>query len=230
MNPNELVLNFVNLYNHPFTAELAAEMTALDISLVAPILDKLYSDLTIKLISPEDGIFVRNNRYNPVVGYNKKGDWRFDPAAATALLDLIEQGQYKSVRAIANAFGRSRQWVFVYMEAMASLEMIGLCNNAYTVLNRGKINFIGMIIIPGALGDLRPKLSDNEKQKRAEEKETRHRIWLQRQAERVEKRKHAEAEKAKSELLFQAWKEYRESDFYAFQDFNTFLMNRYTSQ
>lgn len=197
MNPTELILNFVNLYNHPFTAGLAAEMTTQDISLVVPILESLHSDQTIKLISPEDGIYVRNNRYNPVVGYKQKGEWRFDPAAATALLDLLGQGQYKSVRAVANAFGRSRQWVFVYMEAMASLEMIGLSNSAYTVLSREKIEYIGSTIIPGALGALRPKPSDEEKQNKEAEKEERR---LQRIA-KIEQAKQEAEEKENHESL-----------------------------
>ncbi|MDP2173272.1 MAG: hypothetical protein Q8J62_05820 [Candidatus Cloacimonadaceae bacterium] len=179
-------------------------MTALDISLVAQILDKLYSDQTIKLISPEDGIYVRNNRYNPVVGYNKKGDWRFDPVAANALLDLIEQGQYKSVRAIANAVGKSRQWVFVYMEAMASLEMIGLSNGAYTVLSREKIEYIGSTIIPGALGALRPKPSDEVKQNKEAEKE-------ERRLQRIAKIEQAKQEAEEKERITKAWDKYTRS-------------------
>lgn len=195
MNPSELILNFVNLYNHPFTADLAAEMTGQDIGRVQPVLDTLLRDQTIKLISPEEGIYVRSNRFNPVVGYKQKGEWRFDPVAARALLDLIEQGQYKSIRAIAKSCGRSRQWVFVYMEAMASLGMIGLSNKTYIVLNRDKIEYIGSTIVPGALGALRPKLSEEEKQFKAAEKEARQQLWVKRAEERAARLQQQQAEK-----------------------------------
>ncbi|MDP2172450.1 MAG: hypothetical protein Q8M98_01220 [Candidatus Cloacimonadaceae bacterium] len=151
MSPTELILNFVNLYNHPFTADLAAEMTAQDISLVQPILDRLYSDQTIKLISPEDGIYVRNNRYNPVVGYKQKGEWRFDPAAARSLLDHIEIGKFYTIREVAKDYPRSRQWVYVYMEALASIDILGFSADGYCVKSRDRLNDLGMNIIKGAI-------------------------------------------------------------------------------
>ncbi|MDP3113250.1 MAG: hypothetical protein Q8M98_00610 [Candidatus Cloacimonadaceae bacterium] len=226
MTSRDLVLNFVKQFRKPFTAQTLASMTALDTSVVEPVLIELLEAGTIKLKSHQEGIYVLANRYNPKVCYNQKGDWKFDPAAANALLDLIEKGKYTSVRTISKDFGLSRQWVFVYLEAMASMGLIGLKGDIYVVITRENIRDIGKKVIPGALGTLRPKLSEEVKLRRAEEKEARHRIWLQQQAERIEKRKHAEAEKAESEAHIQAWNEYRKSKLYAFQDFNTYLKNR----
>lgn len=157
MNPTELILNFVNLYNHPFTADLAAEMTAQETSLVVPILESLHSDQTIKLISPEDGIYVRSNRFNPVVGYKQKSEWRFDPAAATVLLDHIEKGRYHSIRGVAKGFPRSRQWVFVYMEALASMGILDY-DGCYKVITRDNLTDIGKTVKKGALSDLGNRL------------------------------------------------------------------------
>ncbi len=163
----ELILNFVNQYNRPFNAELTAEMTAIDLEIVKPILSELLADKTIKLISTTEDIYVRSNRFNPVVCYQQKGGWRFDPAAALALLEIIERGQYTSIRAIGNACGRSRQWAFVYMEALASMGLLGMRDYVYVVLGKDRICDIGKVIKPGILGELRPKLDPEDEEKRA---------------------------------------------------------------
>ncbi|MCB5252121.1 MAG: hypothetical protein RBR69_01605 [Candidatus Cloacimonadaceae bacterium] len=230
MSPSELIRNFVNLYNHPFTAELAAEMTAQEISLVLPILEQLHSDQTIKLISPEDGIYVRNNRYNPVVGYNKKGDWRFDQVAASALLDLIDQGQFKSIRAIANAFGRSRQWVFVYMEAMASIGIISMSGNTYKLRSRANLQDLGMSVESGILSRMRNTQSELQKRIVEERKEKRRQIRNQKKAEQETREMEFQQEKAKKEAFIQAWNDYLKSGWISDHDFQAYLRSRNNNQ
>ncbi|MDD3712598.1 MAG: hypothetical protein PHZ28_03770 [Candidatus Izemoplasmatales bacterium] len=163
----EIIENFIYQYTRPFTIEVVAEMTALEIGKVKPIIKKLIADETLKYIDASEGIMVRNNRFNPVVCYQQKGSWRFDPAAASALLDLIEQGKFTSIRSVAIACGRSRQWAFVYMEALASMGLLGMRDYVYVVLSRDNICEIGKVIKPGILGELRPPLSPEEKEKRA---------------------------------------------------------------
>lgn len=170
----EIIENFINQYNRPFTLEVAAEMTALEISKVKPVIQKLIKDKTLKYIDTQDGILVRSNRFNPVVCYRQKGSWRFDPAAASVLLDVVEKGRYTSIRAIALACGRSRQWAFVYMEALASLGLLGMQDYVYVVLGRDNICDIGMVIKPGILGEIRPQLSPEEKERRAIQAKIRH--------------------------------------------------------
>lgn len=163
----EIIENFINQYNRPFTVEVVAEMTALEIGKIKPIIRQLIKDKTLKYIDAQEGIMVRNNRFNPVVCYQQKGGWRFDPAAASALLDVIEQGQYTSIRSVAIACGRSRQWAFVYMEALASMGLLGMRDYVYVVLSRDNICDIGKVIKPGILGEIRPKLDPEDEEKRA---------------------------------------------------------------
>jgi hypothetical protein len=162
-----IIENFINQYNRPFTVEVVAEMTALEIGKIKPIIRQLIKDKTLKYIDAQEGIMVRNNRFNPVVCYQQKGGWRFDPAAASALLDVIEQGQYTSIRSVAIACGRSRQWAFVYMEALASMGLLGMRDYVYVVLSRDNICDIGKVIKPGILSEIRPKLDPEDEEKRA---------------------------------------------------------------
>lgn len=227
---NDLVLNFVNQYKHPFTAELTAEMTAIDLDKVKLFLADLLADQTIKLISPEEGIYVRNNRYNPVVGYNKKGDWRFDQVAASALLDLIDQGQFKSIRAIANAFGRSRQWVFVYMEAMASIGIISMSGNTYKLRSRANLQDLGIRVDSGILSRMRNTQSELQKRIVEERKEKRRQIRNQKKAEQETREMESQQEKAKKDAFIQAWNDYLKSGWISDRDFQEYLRSRNNNQ
>jgi len=170
----EIIENFIYQYTRPFTIEVVAEMTGLEIGKIKTIIKKLIKDKALKYIDASEGIIVRNNRFNPVVCYQQKGSWRFDPAAASALLDLIDKGQYSSIRSVAIACGRSRQWAFVYMEALASMGLLGMRDYVYVVLSRENICEIGKVIKPGILGELRPPLSPEEKERRAIQTQIRH--------------------------------------------------------
>jgi len=164
MTARELILNFVNQYRKPFDADLIAKMTGLDIDEVEPVMVEMIKDKTIKLISNREPIYARSNRFNTTVDKQMRPNWHFDPQAALALLNLIEQGRYTSIRSIAEAFGRSRQWVFVYLEALASIGMIGLNQNGYCVLTKKDVNKVGFKIKRGILRELGAHCSELHKQ------------------------------------------------------------------
>ena len=218
MTTKDLALNFVSQFNKPFDLNVISALIDRDPEDVKPVLDELLTAKQVRLVDPEQGIYVRNNRYNAKVGYNQKGYWRFDPSEASALLDIVEAGNYTSVRAIAQAIGRSRQWVFVYMEALASIGCVGVEGKQYKVLNRDRVKEIGKHIEPGILGNLKPKLSEAEKLRRAEEKEQRHQERLQKNA--------AREQALKEKLIDQAWIEYRESTLFWRITFDTFLKRK----
>lgn len=220
---SELVLNFINQYKHPFTAELAAEMTAVELDMVEIALADLLADKTIKLISPEEGIYVRSNRYNPIVGYGCKQDWRFDEQAAAALLDLIERGSYSSVRQIADAYGRSRQWVFVYMEALVSIGCIELKGKYYRVTARDKFNELGKYIDKGILGRMRNTVSNEQRRLIEEQKEFKKQQRAIRLIKAQERQKLIDFENAKKATFLKNWDEYLLSGTARFQDFPTYL-------
>jgi|GEM_PF-197973 len=161
MTNRDLLLNFVSQYKKPFSAELAANLTGLPVGEIERMLPKLIAEKLVKRISEMEAIYASCQRYNPIVGYSQKGNWRFDPQAASALLDLLQTKRYNSIRGIANDFGRSRQWVFVYMEALASQGNIGAKGDAYYVINKDNLSRIGYKIKPGILSDLRSVITEH---------------------------------------------------------------------
>lgn len=170
MTTRELVLNFVNQYNKPFDAELIANMTGLDIDDVEPVMVEMIRDKTIKLISDREPIYARSNRFSTNLDKQLRAHWNFDPKAALTLLNLIEKRSFTSIRSIAEAFGRSRQWVFVYLEALASAGVIGVNQYGYSVLTKKDVGKVGIKIKRGILKEMISHCAELRKQQRLQDK------------------------------------------------------------
>jgi len=80
--------------------------------------------------------------------------WTFSIADTHRLLDILEQGRYKSIREIAQVVGKSRQWVYIYLEALASIEVVDLRQFVYVVISRKNVPKIGRNVSKGILSDL----------------------------------------------------------------------------
>ena len=155
MTKQELILNFVNQYNRPFGVDTVISLTDIDIDTVEAVLDELLASEKIKQIEDDPPIYVRANRYNSKVGYQHYRGWSFDLKATHQLLDILEQGRYKSIREIAQVIKRSRQWVYIYLEALASIEVIDLRCFTYVVISRKNVPKIGRKVTKGILSQLR---------------------------------------------------------------------------
>ncbi len=155
MTDKELILNFISQYDRPFNAELTAQMTSISIDVVERSLPELLQSQAIKQIEDDPPIYVRANRYQARIGYQHYKGWTFSIADAHRLLDILEQGRYKSIRDIAQAIGKSRQWVYIYLEALASIEVVDLIGFVYVVISRQNVPKIGRKVQKGILGQLR---------------------------------------------------------------------------
>jgi hypothetical protein len=155
MADKELIINFVNQYDRPFNAELIAKLTSVSIEETEMLLPELLQSQTIKQIEDDPPIYVRANRYQARIGYQHYKGWTFSIQDAHRLLDILEQGKFKSIREIAQAIGKSRQWVYIYLEALASIEVVDLRKYIYVVISRQNVPKIGRKVQKGILGQLR---------------------------------------------------------------------------
>lgn len=155
MTDKELILNFISQYDRPFTAELIAKLTSVSIETTENLLPELLQSQAIKQIENSPPIYVRANRFQARIGYQHYKGWTFSIADAHRLLDILEQGKYKSIREIAQAIGKSRQWVYIYLEALASIEVVDLRGFIYVVISRQNVPKIGRKVQKGILGQLR---------------------------------------------------------------------------
>jgi len=155
MTDKELILNFVSQYDRPFNAELIAKLTSVTREAIEMLLPELLQSQASKQIEDSPPIYVRANRYQARIGYQHYKGWTFSIADAHRLLDILEQGSFKSIREIAQAIGKSRQWVYIYLEALASIEVIDLRGYIYVVISRQNVPKIGRKVQKGILGQLR---------------------------------------------------------------------------
>ena len=155
MTDREIIINFINQYDRPFNAELTSKLTSVSIEATEKLLPELLQSQAIKLIEDTPPIYVRANRYQARIGYQHYKGWTFSITDAHRLLDILEQGRYKSIREIAQAVGKSRQWVYIYLEALASIEVIDLRSFIYVVISRQNVPKIGRKVQKGILGQLR---------------------------------------------------------------------------
>ncbi len=155
MTDKELILNFVNQYDRPFNAELISKLTCVSIDVIENLIPELLQSQAIKQIEDSPPIYVRANRYQARIGYQHYKGWTFSIADVHRLLDILEQGKYKSIREIAQVIGKSRQWVYIYLEALASIEVIDLRGYIYVVISRQNVPKIGRKVQKGILGQLR---------------------------------------------------------------------------
>ncbi len=148
-----LVRNFVSQYRRPFSAETIAIYTGISTKRLKPIIDRLIADQQIKVVSidPEQ-IYVKANRYMGI--YEKTHDhnrWNFDPDKAMILLKEVEANKHRNVRTISKAIGKSRQWVYVYLEALASIGAIEKVDGCYKLITKDFVWAIGTNIKKGIL-------------------------------------------------------------------------------
>ena len=151
MTTIDLIRNFVNQYRKPFNTETIAELTGIETKTVRQSIRTLLANQEIKCISTQDKLYVCSNRYQSCVGFNQKGKWYYSTQVAEEILILLNTRQYRSIREIASDFGKSRQLVFVYLEALASIGMVGINGSGYLVISREGILKLGTFIQSGGL-------------------------------------------------------------------------------
>lgn len=152
---SDTVSNLISKYNQPFTPRMLAGMLDSNILEVEHLLGDLAKADKVRCISPSNSLYVRANRYTQGMAPDPRCKWKYDILTAMKLLDMIESKSYRSVRELTKDFGRSRQFVFVYLEALASISIIGMNPHGYYIKTRLGIEQLGRYIQPGILGVLK---------------------------------------------------------------------------
>ena len=108
----------------------------------------------IKRISETEGIYAAANRFacNRI---DYSGGLNLYPTRALQLLALVESGCYPSCRKLEKPFGQSRQMVYLYLEALASIGCVGWQDGHYIVLSKENLNRLGSNLQKGILARLK---------------------------------------------------------------------------
>jgi response regulator of citrate/malate metabolism len=149
-----LLDNFIAGYKKPFNAEIMAEMTGLSRSICEKYL-RLAEELgEVKKI--EKGIWlVKQNDIVVTIG-----NWKYSRRAAEAVLEVIRAGDGKSIRKIAMKLGFSRQYVYKYLEALASIGAVAWDGSRYISTGQGDMLKLGTKIEKGILSRIKREVQD----------------------------------------------------------------------
>jgi hypothetical protein len=150
MNEREIFANFVSQYRKPFDAEAAALSTGIPGHLVNQLIREFMTHDRIKcLCEGANPIYVRFNRYD--VRLSAPHGLCPYPEKAAFLLSFIESGQYQSVRQLAKVVGKSRQWIYLYLEAMLSVGVVRVENGFYVAGDKSRLRLVGSTIDKGII-------------------------------------------------------------------------------
>jgi hypothetical protein len=150
MNEREIFANFVSQFRKPFDAEAVALSTGIPATLVNQLIREFLTHERIKcLCEGVNPIYVRFNRYD--VRLSAPHGLCTYPEKAEHLLSFIEAGQYQSVRQLARDYGKSRQWIYLYLEAMMSVGVVRVQNGFYVAGDKSKLRLVGSQIDKGII-------------------------------------------------------------------------------
>lgn len=151
MTKSALVTNFLDQYRKPFDMETAAGMTGLSKKVVRPIVTRAKHKGQVKEIEP--GIYIRTHHERiSNSATSMPCGWKYSVAVGTAILELLERKEIKSVRTLGTALGKSRQYAYIYLEGLASLGAVQWDGSRYLPTGKGSVLMIGCQIEKGILG------------------------------------------------------------------------------
>jgi hypothetical protein len=154
MNERELFANFITQFRKPFDARLAGDYLGMPVKVAESMIREFLANGRIKRISETEAIYVLANRFQDHKVLSCKGTALF-PLNGMKLLSLLESGEYSSCRKLEKPFGQSRQMVYLYLEALASIGCVGWQDGHYIVLSKENLNRLGSNVEKGILARLK---------------------------------------------------------------------------
>jgi DNA-binding FadR family transcriptional regulator len=154
---SKLVENFVAQYRKPFSIDILCEMIGKTRKQVRPVVTRLmFND---RIMEIEAGIFVavRQERLN-LSRMNGNMLWSYNASVGERVLEILESQSISNVRGLAKVMGVSRQYAYLYLEALASIGLVGYEDGCYVRVKRQDdtpIIKLGSMIDKGILGRLR---------------------------------------------------------------------------
>lgn len=165
MSPQELINRFITQYKRPFSRDTICGMTGVAKATATRQMRMLEQEGKIRCISPKGALYVYLHRYDFRVVSSHKATWTFGLHECKKLIEIISTNQIKSIRQLAEFCGKSRQWVYLYLEAMASVDVIVMDQDGYCLHKPENLRLVGSKINKGILGELRIKADIPEKQR-----------------------------------------------------------------
>lgn len=151
-----LIDRFVDRFPSYFNLDLICECTGVERDVVQERLNQLIIGNVIRKVSKYEDIYVTNRgRYATKVSTIHCGNWSFDLKVCHDICLLLELSQIKSVRQFAAKMQRSRQWAYLYLEALISVDAVSIDKSGYYTKSLNNIFKVGSVIKKGIIREKR---------------------------------------------------------------------------
>lgn len=156
MNNQDLILRFVSTFPSFFTAETVMECTGLEYNEVDCYMKILVKCDVIRRVSQKEQIYVtkKNNSAEQVRTIHSR-NWVFNMKDCQDIALLLTHTRVKSIRDLAVMLERSRQWVYLYLEALISVDAVGISESGYYTKDISNIFKVGSVIKKGIISEQR---------------------------------------------------------------------------
>lgn len=156
MNNQDLILRFVSSYHSFYSIDTVMECTGLEYKEVSYYLKVLVNIDVIRRISKKEHIYVTKKSYSAdKVRTIHSKNWVFNLKDCQDITSLLGHTRVKSIRELAVMLERSRQWVYLYLEALISVDAVGISNTGYYTKNMANIFKVGSVITKGIISEQR---------------------------------------------------------------------------
>lgn len=159
MESKRLCDNFMASWRKPFSALVLAEMTGVSELMAEKYLLEAEELGEAKAVG--DGVYLV--RRNDIV--LTTSDWKYSRSCADALIMVLRAGSGRSIRAIAKEMGFSRQYVYRYLEALASLGAVRWDGTQYVATGLGNLAMLGAGVEKGILSRMKREEKDASRAK-----------------------------------------------------------------
>lgn len=153
---NIMINRFIESFPTYFNVDLICECTGAEPEVVQDRLKQLIIGDVIRKISKYEDIYVTNrDRYATKVATIHTGSWVFDIKACQDICCLLDCSKVQSVRQLATLVNRSRQWAYLYLEALISVDAVGINKSGYYTKRISNIFKVGSVIKKGIISEKR---------------------------------------------------------------------------
>ncbi len=166
MTSKDLVIRFVTSSGSLFGIEEIMECTGLSRRVIKRVLNELVAEKCVKQISKRDPVYVKDYASKIRISSIHSTDWAYSIEDCEKVMWALDGRYIKSIRALASNIGRSRQWVFKYLEALISVDAIGIRKAGYYVTCYENIYKVGTIIKKGIISEKRAECGIQPKRRK----------------------------------------------------------------
>lgn len=151
---SKLIENFAAQYRRPFNAEICGNLTGESEVEVRETMARLVRAGTAQEIQP--GVWQATQTHRIVNTNQVNGTrWTYKVSTGAKILDLLKAKRIESVRDLGLELGVSRQYAYMYLEALASLGAVTWTGSRYIGTGQGDLALLGCVIEKGILGRLK---------------------------------------------------------------------------